>query len=138
MCTPRRRCDPEHSRQTKAPVFSVPGGAPGGGAIRLAHVGFRSGQSAQTWFSGKAIRAFSRFFIAFWSDIARIPYLSVRRSTSRSSLLKVKVEEESFKEVCCHFDDCCFPPATCLLGRQLTQATKRSPKTRASVDGRVI
>jgi hypothetical protein len=48
-----------------APIFSVPGGAPGGGAIKDAHVGLFSGQSAQTWLSGRCINAFSRFFIAF-------------------------------------------------------------------------
>ncbi len=48
MWTPRRRCEPEHSRHTNAPSFSVPGGAPGGGTIKDAQVGLFSGQSEQT------------------------------------------------------------------------------------------
>ena len=48
MCTPNLRCDPEHSKQTKAPIGSDPGGAPGGTTINDAHLGCRSGQSAQT------------------------------------------------------------------------------------------
>ena len=48
ICTPSRRWDPEHSRQTKAPIGNDPGGAPGGGTIKEAHRGCRSGQSLQT------------------------------------------------------------------------------------------
>ena len=48
MCTPSRRCEPEHSRQQKAPILSVPGGAPGGGTIKDTQVGFFSGQSEHT------------------------------------------------------------------------------------------
>jgi len=60
-----RRCEPEHSKQQNDPIFSVPGGAPGGGAIKDAQVGLFSGQSEQTWFSGRCISTFSRFFIIF-------------------------------------------------------------------------
>ncbi len=62
ICTPSLRCDPEHSRQQKAPIFSAPGGLPGGGTINDAHRGCRSGQSEQTWFSGRFIKTWSRFF----------------------------------------------------------------------------
>lgn len=48
MCTPNRRCDPEHSRQQKAPIASESGGAPGGGTMSDAHRGCRSLQSEQT------------------------------------------------------------------------------------------
>lgn len=68
MCTPRRRCEPEHSKQQKAPMGSDPSGAPGGGTISEAHRGCRSGQSEQTWFSGRFISTFKRFFSAFWSS----------------------------------------------------------------------
>ena len=29
MCTPNRRCDPEHSKHINAPIGGVPCGAPG-------------------------------------------------------------------------------------------------------------
>lgn len=45
--TPKRRCEPEHSKQQNAPILVVPGGDPGGGTINEAHVGFFSGQSEQ-------------------------------------------------------------------------------------------
>ena len=47
MCTPRRRWEPEHSKQQNAPIALVPGGAPGGATINEAQVGFFSGQSEQ-------------------------------------------------------------------------------------------
>ena len=72
ICTPSRRCDPEHSRQQKAPIVDVPGGAPGGATIKDAHVGFFSGQSEHTWFSGRSIKILSLFFNAFWSDMVGI------------------------------------------------------------------
>jgi hypothetical protein len=75
MCTPKRRCDPEHSKQQKAPIFSVPGGAPGGGTIKDAQVGFLSGQSEQIWFSGRNIKALSRFFNPFWSAMVVCVFL---------------------------------------------------------------
>jgi hypothetical protein len=49
----------------KGSIFSVPGGAPGGGTIKDAQVGFLSGQSEQIWFSGRNIKALSRFFNPF-------------------------------------------------------------------------
>ena len=48
MCTPRRLCDPEHSKQQKAPIARDPSGAPGGGTMREAHRGWRSVQSLHT------------------------------------------------------------------------------------------
>lgn len=48
MCTPSRRCDPEHSKQQKAPTAVEPGGELGGGTISDAHRGCLSGQSEQT------------------------------------------------------------------------------------------
>ena len=76
MCTPKRRCDPEHSKQQKHPIFPVPGGAPGGGLIKDAQVGFLSGQSEQIWFSGRSIKTLSRFFNAFWSAMIACVFLN--------------------------------------------------------------
>ena len=48
MCTPNRRWLPEHSRQQNKPICAVPGGAPGGGLIREAHLGCRSSSQQRT------------------------------------------------------------------------------------------
>ena len=69
MCTPSRRWLPEHSRHMKAPMGRAPGGLPGGGTMREAHRGCRSGQSEQTMFSGLAISALRRFLSCCWDAI---------------------------------------------------------------------
>lgn len=69
MCTPRRLWDPEHSRHMNAPIGKEPGGLPGGGTIKDAHRGCRSGQSQQLIFSGLFKRACSRRFKSFWEAI---------------------------------------------------------------------
>jgi hypothetical protein len=57
-------------------MTSVPGGAPGGGTTKDAQVGFFSGQSEQTWFSGRSIKTLRRFFIAFWSAMVTCVFLN--------------------------------------------------------------
>jgi hypothetical protein len=57
-------------------MTSVPGGAPGGGTIKDAQVGFLSGQSEQIWFSGRSIKTLSRFFICFWSAMVACVFLN--------------------------------------------------------------
>eukprot|EP00978_Attheya_sp_CCMP212_P018192 scaffold49487_cov50-Attheya_sp.AAC.3 len=73
MCTPRRRCEPEHSRQQNAPMGSAPWGLPCGGTIKEAQRGCLSGQSEHTIFSCLLMRTLRRFFSSDWD--AMVPLL---------------------------------------------------------------
>lgn len=67
ICTPKRRWEPLHSKQHKAPI-AKPSDIPGGGTINEAQRGCRSLQSEHIWFCGKLMTTFNRFFRAFWSS----------------------------------------------------------------------
>ena len=84
-------------RQQKAPIFSVPGGAPGGGTINDAHVGFFSGQSEHTWFSGLCINTLSLFLRAFWS--AMLLYCDTVTRDKIDIKLRLSLEFQRWKQL---------------------------------------